>query len=139
MSIINSWRSIRIALAIAGLAVQQPRTPAAAILGTWRGTSTCVDKETDRSCHDEVVIYTVDSAATSRGPVRLSADKVVNGVRDNMGDFRLQYDSTSHAWSFELHTRIHSLWTFTPMGDSLVGTLLELPSRRVVRRVRARR
>src|ERR1044072_7087199 len=49
------------------LFLQAPGTPASAILGTWRGTSICVDRATDRSCRDETVVYEVDSAA---GPSR---------------------------------------------------------------------
>src|SRR4051812_31192266 len=96
------------AIMCSGLAVatllgfQRPKQPATLILGTWHGTSTCIDKKTDTSCHDEEVIYDVDSAGSPRGPVRMSADKVVNGVRDNMGVFTLAYDSTSHSWSADL-------------------------------------
>lgn len=124
---------------LAGLLLQAPGTPAARILGTWRGTSTCVDKQTDRACTDEVVIYDVDSAAGPRGPVRMSADKVVDGVRQPMGVLRLQYDSTSRTWFADFTTRVPVRWRFEPRGDVLVGTLTEEPSARVIRRVTARR
>jgi hypothetical protein len=121
-------------------AMQGPE-PAKEILGVWHGTSLCVDKKIDTACHDEEVIYTVDSAATPRGPVRMQADKIVNGQRLDMGTFHLKYDSTTHAWSDGMHTPSgHDiLWMFEPRGQEMNGALLDLPSRRVVRRVAAKR
>jgi hypothetical protein len=128
-----------LALSLAGLIFQEPGTPAAMIVGTWRGTSTCVDPQADRACRDEVVVYDVDSAAGPRGPVRMSADKVVEGVRQPMGLLRLQYDSASHSWFADFTARVHARWSFEPRGDVMVGTLRELPSARLVRRVTVRR
>jgi hypothetical protein len=121
------------------LFLQAPGTPASAILGTWRGTSICVDRATDRSCRDETVVYEVDSAAGPRGPVRMRADKIVGGVREPMGVLRLQYDSTTRRWSMEFEARFHARWSFEPAGDSMLGALRELPSLRLVRRVAVRR
>ncbi len=120
-----------------GVAVWDPQaqTPAAAIVGTWHGTSICVDKQVDRACKDEEVIYEIDSAAGPRGPVRMSADKIVNGARDNMGVFRLTYDSSADLWYADLNMRIRARWTFVPHGNSIVGDLSELPAHRLVRRV----
>lgn len=127
-----------IALALA-LLLQVPDTPAARILGTWRGTSICVDRQVDRACQDEEVIYDIDSASSPRGPVRMRADKIVSGVRQPMGVLRLGFDSTTHIWSAELSTRFSGRWSFEVKGDVLEGTLKELPSERLVRRVKAHR
>ena len=120
---------------------QGASNPAAAILGEWRGTSLCVDKARDTACRDEQTIYTVDSASTPRGPVRMQADKIVNGRRLDMGVFRLKYDSVAHVWSQDMHTPSgHDIvWSFAAIGDSLTGTLVDLPGNRLVRRVSARR
>jgi len=118
---------------------QTPQAPAASILGTWRGTSTCADKAHDTACHDEVVIYEFDSSASARGPVRWVADKVVNGTRENMGALRLQFDTMTHAWSIDFNTRIAVRWSLEPRGDHMVGTLVERPSGRIIRRVSVRR
>jgi hypothetical protein len=127
-------------LALVLLPAQAPPSPASLILGTWHGTSLCVDPQTDRACHDEEVIYDVDSAAGPRGPVQMRADKVIAGVREFMGTLRLIYDSTTHTWSADLATaRVHARWTFEPRGEVLAGTLSELPTNRLVRRVTARR
>jgi len=58
----------RASFLLALLVFQAPETPAARILGTWHGTSICVDREADRACGDEAVIYEIDSAAGPRGP-----------------------------------------------------------------------
>ncbi|HJQ66543.1 MAG TPA: hypothetical protein VJ816_09215 [Gemmatimonadales bacterium] len=127
------------AVSPARLSAQSRTGPAAGILGTWHGTSICVDRARDTACHDEEVIYTVDSAAGPTGPVRMVADKVVNGSRESMGELRLRYDTTTGAWSAELQGRFHMRWSFEPKGDAMSGTLVELPSGRRIRRVDARR
>ena len=126
-------------LALALLALQAAGTPAAGILGTWRGTSVCVDRRADPACGDEEVVYVVDSAAGPRGPVRMRADKIVNGLRESMGALRLAYDSTTRSWSAELTLRLRVRWSFTPKDDQLAGTLVEVPSGRLIRRISARR
>jgi hypothetical protein len=113
--------------------------PAAGIVGTWHGSSICVDRARDTACKDEEVIYQVDSAASPTGPVHMRADKVVNGLREPMGAFQLRYDTTTHAWSAELTTRLHMRWTFETNGDRMSGTLTELPAGRLIRRIAVRR
>jgi len=120
-----------------GVAVgdQQRPTPADRILGTWHGESICMDQQVDRACKDEEVIYEIDSAAGPRGPVRISADKIVNSLRENMGVLTLKYDSSADRWFADLNSRIPARWTFVPHGDSIVGDLSELPAHRLVRRI----
>lgn len=122
-----------------GVAVSDPQSPAQAILGTWHGTSLCTDKQVDRACQDEDVVYVVDSAAGPRGPVRMQADKIVNGAREFMGAFRLAYDSVAQNWFFDLTARYNMRWTFGVRGDSLVGEAREMPAGRLFRRIAARR
>lgn len=125
---------------LAFVTAKVPQEPARQIVGTWHGTSICADPQTDRACRDEEVIYDVDSAASPRGPVRFRADKVVAGVRENMGTLHLTYDSTTQSWSADLTTaRIQARWTFQPQGETMVGALRELPSNRLMRRVAVRR
>jgi hypothetical protein len=124
---------------LAAFTFQTPDTPAAKVLGTWRGTSICADPHVDRSCRDEEVVYDIDSAVGPSGPVRMRADKVMSGVRQSMGALRLRYDSMTHTWSAEIMTRFQSRWSFEPHGDVMAGALTELPSQRRVRRVTVRR
>jgi len=57
------------------------------ILGSWRGTSRCVDKAHFPACRDEQVIYDVQRKGSARDTVTLRADKVINGAREFMGEF----------------------------------------------------
>jgi len=120
-----------------GVAVWDPhvQSPAQAIVGTWHGTSRCADTQVDRACHDEEVIYVIDSAAGPHGPVRWQADKFVNGARESMGVSRLTYDSTGQHWFVDITARFRGRWTLAVHGDSLVGDLSELPAHRLVRRI----
>lgn len=117
------------------LALQASRAPADIIMGAWHGTSLCADKQVDRACHDEEVIYVIDSAAGPRGPVRWQADKIVNGARELMGISRFTYDSTAGTWFWDLNARGRARFTFAVRGDSLIGDLREVPSQRLVRRI----
>jgi hypothetical protein len=121
------------------LSAQAAPGAANAILGTWRGSSICADPARDTACRDEVVIYQVDSAASPNGPVRMRADKVVNGSRQPMGGFYLTYDTLQRVWSVELQMRIQARWSFAPTGEQMSGTLTEVPSGRLIRRVAVRR
>lgn len=121
------------------LSGQDAPGPANAILGTWRGSSTCVDPASDTACRDEEVIYQVDSAASPNGPLRMVADKVVNGSRQPMGTLHLSYDAVQRVWSVEFRTRTQVRWSFAPAGDTMSGTLTEVPSGRLIRRVAVRR
>jgi hypothetical protein len=105
----------------------------AGIAGTWRGTSTCVDKEHFPACRDEQVIY--ESRLTHRAPdtVTIRADKVVNGAREFMGElsFTPQGDS---AWIAEVRTpRSHFLVRLRRVGDGLTGVMTDLSSGRRIR------
>lgn len=125
--------------ALAGALLLLQAQPAMGILGEWRGRSLCTDQRADPACRDEEVIYRMDSAAGAEGRVRMRADKVVNGVREDMGDILLQYDSTAHGWFADLSLRLRVRWSFRARGDTLTGSLAELSSGRLIRRVSALR
>lgn len=115
--------------------------PYVAIVGEWRGTSTCVDRKLAPACNDEVTVYTFTHAKQSSDTiVHVLADKIVNGVRESMGEFDLIFVSATHSWRYELSTpRVHAEWSFTPNGSQLDGALVTLPERAAVRRVVARK
>ena len=127
-----------IVLAITG--ATQSRSPVAEIVGSWQGTSTCVDRVNYPACNDETVIYDVDSLSRPPGTVNVRADKVVNGVRDSMGVMQFTYDTNARTWWSEFTTpRYHSRFTLTVTGNVMTGSLIELPSRRQVRRMSLKR
>jgi hypothetical protein len=62
----------------------------ARFLGTWRGDSSCVAKNT--ACRDETVVYRLAILPNKPGFVSVSADKIVNGNAINMGTLKFRYD-----------------------------------------------
>jgi len=123
------------ALVLAGVAVAQSQD--VAILGVWRGTSLCTDLTVAPECKDERVIYTFQAIAGGpAGRVRLQADKVVGGEREPMGEMDFVHDGATGAWTSEFRNgRYHGLWSFTVTGNRINGTLVDVPTGKVVRRV----
>jgi hypothetical protein len=122
------------------LAADAGADPAEALRGTWRGTSICVDKATDTFCHDEVVVYEFETAGQPRGSVVWHPSKIVNGEVLPMGDMELAWDAASRTWSKEFTSpRFHGRWSLAVEGSKMTGSLVELPSGRLARRVAAKR
>jgi hypothetical protein len=107
----------------------------ASLLGTWHGTSTCVDREHFPACKDEHVIYEARLTHSAPDTVTIRADKVVDGIREFMGDlpFTAQGDSS---WVAEVRTpRVHFLVTLRRGGDRLTGAMTDLASNRRIREI----
>jgi len=114
--------------------------PVDEIVGTWRGTSTCVDRQAAPACTDEQVIYEIAASPGQPDSVKVTADKVVDGKRVPMGVLDFTYEASSGSWTSELDSlRVHALWRLSVSGATLSGTLTLLPSRAVVRRVDLRK
>lgn len=105
------------------------------VLGTWRGTSTCVDKEHYPACGDETVVYEVRAKGTVRDTVTIRADKIVNDAREFMGenDFGRQADGS---WATDIRTRIHAVWSIHVTGDHMTGAMVEEPVHRKIRDIK---
>jgi len=113
--------------------------PVAEVLGDWRGTSTCVKSAEFASCRDEVVIYEFRKAAEGERVV-LTAYKIVDGEKQLMGEFYLTWDAQQGAWTKDFQNeRYHGLFTYVVHGDDITGTLVDLPSRHVIRNISVRR
>jgi len=125
-----------LALVLAEVSVSVAQGP---LVGTWQGTSTCADKVAFPACNDEVVVYVIQSLGARSDSVTVKADKVVNGAREFMGD--LQFGRAGEStWVAEFQTaRYHDRWTLTVEGDRVTGTLVDLPSGRLVRNLSLRR
>src|SRR6478736_203902 len=127
----------RILLLALCFALSAGRPAAAQIIGSWRGTSTCVDLVHFPACRNETVIY--DVTAGGKDTVSLRADKVVDGVREFMGEltFVKQGDGS---WVSEFQSpRYHGRWILMIQGDAMTGRLEDLPARTLVRNVSLRR
>jgi hypothetical protein len=122
-------------LAILAAAASAPG-PRDAVLGEWRGTSTCVDRVKTPACTDEVVIYHFRPKGDDPATVTLEADKVVDGKVLLMGELDCTYDAKLGAWLSEFRNeRVHILWSFVVRGRDIEGTLVDLPDRNLVRRI----
>jgi len=121
-----------IVFALAGLG---SRAQHAGLVGTWRGTSICADREHWPACNDEQVIYEARLKHRAPDTVTVSADKVVNGVRDNMGeyDFVLAADSS---WVSEFRMGgNHGRIVLRIAGTRMTGVLLDVTSGRTARKM----
>lgn len=134
-------RSVLVLFAFLAISSSSQAQDPKAILGVWKGTSLCVNREAAPACRDEEVILEFrDTAPPAAGKLTVKADKVVNGEVLPMGELDLVWDSKSGAWLCELQNRYHALWSYPPpKGDELTGTLVLLPDRTLVRKQTARR
>jgi hypothetical protein len=121
-----------------GLA-QPATTGPGQLLGVWRGTSLCTDLVAAPACHDEVVLYEF-TAGSRAGAVRWTAEKIVNGQRQRMGELELVFDEAEACWRAEFESpRIRSVWCLVVEGVRLKGTARLLPGNEVVRKVDLRK
>lgn len=125
-------RSFRILI---GLALLGPPAHAqnASLVGSWRGTSVCADREHWPACKDEQVIYDARVKPGAPDTVTVRADKMVNGARENMGesDFVRAADSS---WVSELQMgRSPGRIVLRIVGTRMTGTMIDVPTRRTVR------
>ena len=125
------------ALLIAGsVASAQVADPKSAILGTWKGTSTCVKGPGNEACRDELVIYHFMDIS-GRDSVLLKAEKLVGGRTEPMDDLPLGYDRLKDQWSAEFrNARVHIRWTYAVHGSAMSGTCSDVPGGMLRRNVK---
>jgi hypothetical protein len=110
------------------------------ILGDWFGESKCTGN--NPSCHDEVVIYHFTRSKSDPALLHLSADKIVNGKPEFMGEFDFVYDAEKKTLTAEFkipRTGGKGVWLFNVDGDKIDGTLTVLPENEVGRIVKVAR
>jgi hypothetical protein len=115
----------------------QNKTDNNPLFGDWSGESKCVGPNT--SCHDEVVVYHISQSKTDPKKVLISADKIVDGKPDWMGDFDCDYDREKQTLRAEFkipRTGGTGVWEFKIDGDKMDGTLTVLPENEIGRRVK---
>jgi hypothetical protein len=105
------------------------------LLGTWRGTSTCVNLKIAPACHDEVVVYEV-RPAEKPGTATLQADKIVDGTRASMGELDFAFDEKEGCWKSEFqNTKVHVVWCLVVNGTGMTGGLRDVPTGEPIRKV----
>ena len=106
---------------------------AAGLVGSWHGTSLCVDREHYPNCHDEEVIFDAVARGTAGDTVTVRADKIVQGHRE----FMVESDYVRGAnglWVGEFHNeRVQLRLTLRVSGDTLIGQIIDVPNKRIIR------
>lgn len=112
---------------------------ASGLVGSWRGTSTCVDREHFPNCHDEEVIFDAVARGSTGDTVTVRADKIVQGHREFMGESNYVRGSDG-LWVAEFRNeRVHLRLTLRVSGSQLIGRIIDVPSGRTVRNQTLRR
>jgi len=96
--------------------VQSQQTPNA-FEGTWKGTSLCQVKNSP--CHDETVVYYI-SKTNKTDSFSIKANKIVNGVEEEMGILPFLYDAKKN----ELNSSAYGKWNFKLENGKIKGTLI---------------
>ena len=106
------------------------------LFGDWTGESKCVGS--NPYCHDEIVVYHLSRSKQDPAKINLSADKIVNGKPDFMGEFDMTFDSEKMTLTAEFtikRTGGKGVWLFTIKGDKMDGTLAVFPENEIGRKV----
>lgn len=107
------------------------------LVGDWSGESICVNKEKHPSCHDEVVVYHFKKVEGKENTINLSADKIVNGKPENMGDYELLYDAKTQSLTTEYkNERVHFTIEFVVKDNVIEGGMYSFPDRTQARRMK---
>jgi hypothetical protein len=104
-----------------------------AISGTWRGKSSCMDRQS--ACRDEAVVYRFSPLENRPGTFSVSADKMVNGKAVNMGTLEFRYIEDQHALVCQYG---QGVWRLNVNGEKIEGTLTRL-DKSIFRRVTLRK
>jgi len=108
------------------------------LVGNWTGDSICVGSRP--ACHDERVSYRIAKAPDASGNVTITADKIVNGKPELMGVLDFKFDSEKQTLVCDFtRGNTHGLWEFTVEGNAMEGTLIVLPDKTLVRRVKVKK
>ena len=94
--------------------------PNSSLPGTWKGTSICQIK--DSPCHDEIVVYHI-SKGDAANAYDIAANKIVNGIEEEMGVLKYTYDPNKQTLS-SIDTALNVRWVFNLKGNKLEGTLV---------------
>jgi len=104
-------------------------------LGTWHGTSICVNRQVAPACKDETVVYEVGRSDKPQAAI-LKADKIVDGKRVPMGELEFVYSEKEGCWRAGFATpRFQGVWCLVVDGRKMTGGLRVLPEDAEVRTV----
>jgi hypothetical protein len=125
--------------ALAELPADRAVKSAPDIVGTWRGTSICVDKVNLPVCNDEDALYEIRQAGRSGDSVIVRAQKMVNGATELVSQDAFTHQSDG-SWATDIVTtgaRLHVSLRLS--GDSLIGDVTDVSTSRKQRDIALRR
>src|SRR3982750_2049790 len=88
--------------------------PADGLFGDWTGESKCVGS--NPYCHDEIVLYHLTRSKNDASKINLSADKIIDGKPEFMGEFDMTFDPEKMTLTGEFtikRTGGKGVWLFT--------------------------
>jgi hypothetical protein len=93
------------------------------IIGIWKGTSLCEQK--NGPCHDEKIVYHI-TKSTAENTYTVLANKIVNGAEEEMGTLDFAYDKSKQTLTCKMKDRQdrEGLWEFKIKGKQMSGTLV---------------
>ena len=89
------------------------------VIGTWKGTSICQQKNSP--CHDEISVCHVVKTSTPL-QYQFTMNKVIDNKEENMGTIIFIYDSARKAY-ISAGTGRDAVWQFNITGSKMNGTL----------------
>jgi hypothetical protein len=110
--------AVMVALGTAPSTCAQAADEVSRFVGTWRGESTCIAKNT--ACHDEAVVYRVAKLPERSEYVSISANKIVNGGAIDMGTLDFHYDQRLQSWVCQYP---QGIWRLRVDGAKTEGAL----------------
>ncbi len=127
-------RSLFVALVVLHATPGWAKPPADSIVGTWRGTSLCVNRKAAPACTDEQALYRI--TAKTADAVVLEGNKIVHGKVEFMGEFRPTFDASTGTWVAVFEGPRKSARLRLKVADGkLTGTMSLLPDDIVIRRI----
>ena len=102
-----------------GAEAQLVTSPAANPVGTWRGRSVCVVRQS--ACKDETVVFRIARRGT-RDSLAVDGRKIVGGHEVEMGVLGCQLNASRGYFTCAIPS---GTWRFRARHDSLIGQLRE--------------
>jgi hypothetical protein len=88
------------------------------VIGTWKGTSECV--QSDSRCHDEVNVYRFTQITGKSDAFSGTGSKIVDGKEVDMGTMEWTFNPQYHALEAQVSGNTFRLIV---MGNKMEGTL----------------
>lgn len=109
------------------ISLRAAESPGDRILGEWRGSSICTNRELTPACKDEQVRYVVTRKPKAANTYHVVAEKLVSGAYQPMGEMDFVYSEKEATWfsDFDVPPCRNCRWWYRLDGSELVGGLTD--------------